>query len=42
MSDILIDCSDAHFNQQSPQYVEELVKLSSIIMYKVKNSKYYQ
>ncbi|CAD8045805.1 unnamed protein product [Paramecium sonneborni] len=41
MSDILIDCSEGQINSLSTQYVEELVKLSSIIMYKVKNSKFY-
>ncbi|TNV74648.1 hypothetical protein FGO68_gene14661 [Halteria grandinella] len=41
ISDILIDCSEGQINQLQTQYVEELVKLSSIIMYKVKNSKFY-
>ncbi|CAK83284.1 unnamed protein product (macronuclear) [Paramecium tetraurelia] len=41
ISDVLIDCSEGQINSLSTQYVEELVKLSSIIMYKVKNSKFY-
>ena len=41
MNDLLIDTTEQQFNNLETKYVEELIKLSSVIMYKVKNSKFY-
>lgn len=38
----MIDVSDSQFDRLPLKYVEELIKLSSVIMYRVKNSKFYK
>ena len=38
----MIDVSDSQFDRLPIKYVEELIKLSSVIMYRVKNSKFYK
>ena len=37
MQDILIDASEADINDIPRGYVEELIKLSSVIMFRIKN-----
>jgi len=41
LQDTFYSASDKGFDQLSADYVEELIKLSSIIMHRVKNSSYY-
>lgn len=39
---MLINTSDNEFNELSRSYIEDLIKLSSIIMFKVKSSSFYK
>jgi len=41
LQDLFYNISDKGFDQLSSEYVEELIKLSSVIMHRVKNSSYY-
>lgn len=38
----LINTSDGEFNDLPRSYIEDLIKLSSIIMFKVKSSNFYK
>jgi hypothetical protein len=42
IQDAFIDASESQFNRLQLNYVEELIKLSGVIMYKVKNSRFYK
>lgn len=41
IQDLFYNVSEKEFNDLSPEYVEELIKLSSVIMHRVKSSNYY-
>jgi len=41
IQDLFYNVSEKEFNELSQEYVEELIKLSSVIMHRVKNSNYY-
>lgn len=41
LQDLFYNVADKEFNDLSSEYVEELIKLSSVIMHRVKSSNYY-
>jgi len=41
IQDLFYNVSEKEFNELSAEYVEELIKLSSVIMHRVKSSNYY-
>jgi len=41
IQDLFYNVSDREFNELSSEYIEELIKLSSVVMHRVKNSNYY-
>ncbi|KRX02440.1 hypothetical protein PPERSA_10057 [Pseudocohnilembus persalinus] len=42
IQDVLVDVNDQDFIQLPREYIEDLIKLSSVIMFKVKSSSYYR